>query len=165
MKIAITPLAVATLALVVSASPSVSADTKTWYVYCEGAGQGDHWAVFSDNFWPHPATEGYGRRVGSAAKAFFEARHDVQLDGCAAVSFVEVSLAEHSRSRTAQLHKRMGDRVLYFPLPSEALPAEIAALPAEVIVQTRVEPEAEPVAVRSPIPDASSAFSPHRPER
>lgn len=141
MKPAPTILAAAAIAL--AAVPAAAAEAKTWYVYCEGADKGDHWAVFSENFWPHPLTEGYGREAGSAAKAFFEARHNVHLDGCAAVNFVDSSLAEHSRSRTAQLHKKMGDRVLYLPLPREALP--VVAVPA---VAAEVTAELRPAAAR-----------------
>lgn len=123
MKFAITHLAAAGLALAAGASPASAADTRTWYVYCEGkTRQGVHSAVFSENFWSHPLTEGYDRDVAAAAKAFFESRHNVQLDGCAGVDFVDTRLAEHSRSRTAQLHEQMGDRVLYLRLPDEALP-------------------------------------------
>lgn len=144
MKPAFTGLATAAaIAVASSVSPASSSDTKTWYVYCEGVDQGDHWAVFSENFWPHPITEGYGRQVGSAAKAFFEARHDVRLDGCAAVNFVDTNLAQHSRNRTAQLHRKMGDRVLYFPLPRDALPVEVTVVPAQV---RRPAPEAAPEA-------------------
>lgn len=123
MKFAITHLAAAGFALAAGASPASASDTRTWYVYCEGkTRQGEHAAVISENFWSHPLTESSGRDVATAAKAFFESRHNVQLDGCAGVSFVDTRLAEHSRSRTAQLHKKMGDRVLYFRLPDEALP-------------------------------------------
>lgn len=121
MNLAATFAAAAGFALAVGASPASASDLKTWYVYCEGDRQGDHLAVFSENFWSHPLTEGYGREVSTAAEAFFESRHDVQLDGCAGVNFVDHRLAEHSRSRTAQLHQKMGDRVLYFRLPDEAL--------------------------------------------
>ena len=109
----------------------MATEPKTWSVYCEGAGPEGHWAVFSDNTWPHPETADYGRRVGSAAKAFFEARHDLALDGCAGVNFRDGSLAEHSRTLTVQLHRRMGDRILFLPLPAEALPAD--APPASVV--------------------------------
>ena len=168
MKLAITSLAAAMLAVVVSASPATSADTKTWYVYCEGNRQDDHWAVFSENFWPHPLTEGYGRRVSSAAKTFFEQRHDVKLEGCAAVSFVDFSLAEHSRSRTAQLHKSMGDRVYFFPLPSEALPAEVAAAPEPVAIRASASrPVEEPagVAPAAKSPEPQRAFRPTKSDR
>jgi len=159
MKPAFTGLATAAaIVLASSVSPATSSDTKTWYVYCEGADQGDHWAVFSENFWPHPMTEGYGRQVGSAAKAFFESRHDVRLEGCAAVNFVDTSLARHSRNRTAQLHEKMGDRVLYFPLPSDALPVEVRTVQAQVR-SAAPEPASEPEEAyevrRAMIPGAS----------
>ncbi|HET7410875.1 MAG TPA: hypothetical protein VFJ13_11815, partial [Paracoccaceae bacterium] len=98
-------LATAAVALGLGVLPAAAGDAKTWYVYCEGADRGDHWAVFSENFWPHPSTPDYGRRVGRAAKAFFEARHDVRLLGCAAVDFIDTSLARYSRNRTAHLHE------------------------------------------------------------
>lgn len=164
MKFAISSLAAVAAALVISASPATSAETKTWYVYCEGNRQGDHWAVFSENFWPHPLTESYGREVGSAAKAFFESRHDVELEGCAAVNFVEPSLAQHSRSRTEQLHRRMGDRVYYFPLPSEALPAYYPVRPVKpsADLSTASDPAPEP-AVRAGEP--RPVMSPRRADR
>ncbi len=107
--------------LAASAQGGAAAEAKTWYVYCEGANADGHWAVFSENFWPHPETADYGHRVGSAAKAFFEERHAVSLEGCAGVNFRDDGLAEHSRRTTAQLHRRMGDRVYFFPLPNEVL--------------------------------------------
>ena len=164
MKLAISGLAAATLAVLVSALPATSADTKTWYVYCEGNLRDDHWAVFSENFWPHPLTEGYGRRVGSAAKAFFESRHDVQLEGCAAVNFVDFSLAEHSRSRTVQLHQSMGDRVFFFPLPREALPVAVAPEPVAIRanVTRAIEDPATPAAKS---PEAKPAFKPAESDR
>lgn len=101
-----------------------ASEPNTWYAYCEGESDGAHWAVFSQNFWPHPPTEGYGREVGMAAKAFFESRHAMSLEGCTGVDFVDTSLAEHSRARTALLHEQMGDRIYYFQLPAEALPRD-----------------------------------------
>jgi hypothetical protein len=156
-------VAAAAAVLAFSASPAAPSDTKTWYVYCEGTRQGDHWAVFSENFWPHPLTEGYGRRAGTAAKAFFESRHDLELDGCAAVNFIDASLAEHSRNRTAQLHKKMGDGVLYFPLPSEALPVDP---PAATLVTLEVHraSEPEPAAPEQPA-EAPEAMTPGAADR
>jgi hypothetical protein len=117
-------LTVALLALGAGAESGVAAEAKTWYVYCEGNSGDGHWAVFSENFWPHAGGADYGRRVGDAAKAFFEARHALSLDGCAGVNFRNDSLAKHSRSVTVQLHRRMGDRVYFFPLPREVLPED-----------------------------------------
>ncbi len=119
--------AAALAVLCATVQSAMATEPNTWYVYCEGAGAADHWAVFSENFWPHPETDGYARRVGSAAKAFFETRHDLALEGCAGVNFRDDSLAEHSRSFTVQLHRRLGDRVYFFPLPSEILPADAPA--------------------------------------
>lgn len=171
MRTAAITLATALLAVAVSMPPATAADTRTWYVYCEGEAKGAHWAVFSENFWPHPMTEGYGRMVGHAAKAFFEDRHDVTLAGCAAVNFVDTSVARHSRARTAQLHQRMGDRVMYFPLPSEALPEEIALVPVLVTGAMRsASADLAPVA-RATVAGAStgsaseSAFKLQRAER
>lgn len=168
MKFMITVLAATGLALVFSASPASSADnSKTWYVYCEGSEQGDHWAVFSENFWPHPLTEGYGRKVASAAKAFFESRHDVRLEGCAGVNFVDSSLAEFSRRRTAQLHKKMGDRVFYFPLPDEALPIE-AQTPMNVVEVHAADATAHTAAPAARVGKSSeptTTFTPQRTER
>ena len=125
MKNALTRFGLAAVAtLVLSATPAVSAGQKTWYVYCEGTKQGDRLVVFSENFWQHPVTKGYAQRVSSIAKGFFEARHNVRLDGCAAVNFFDFKLAEHSRDRTAKLHRGMGDRVFYFVLPDDVLPVE-----------------------------------------
>jgi hypothetical protein len=112
----------AMIALCASARVAMAAEHKTWYVYCEGASPDGHWAVFSENFWPHPETDDYGRLVGSAAKEFFEARHDIALEGCAGVDFRDGALAEHSRAQTLQLHRQMGDRIYFFPLPAEILP-------------------------------------------
>lgn len=125
-----------TILLILGVGVHVASATepKTWYVYCEGNSSQGHWAVFSENFWPHPDSADYGRRVGSAAKAFFEARHDLSLEGCAGVNFRDDSLAEHSRRLTVRLHKRMGDRVYFFPLPRDALPDEsppVIAIAAE----------------------------------
>ena len=92
-------------------------DAKTWYVYCEGQGHGTHWAVFSENVWPYPDSENYGRRVGSAAEEHFEATHEVKLSGCSGVNFFDVSTAEFSRDRTVRLHKKLGDEIYFFPLP------------------------------------------------
>lgn len=166
MNVAATSLAAA-FALVVSASAATSTEYKTWYVYCEGANQSEHWAVFSENFWGHPATEGYGRRVGSAAKDFFEARHDVRLEGCAAVNFVDFTLAEHSRNRTAQLHKSMGDRVFYFRLPDDALPTDVARAStpaAEVRTAVAQAKAAEPARSAAPA-EVRLPFTPKRSER
>ena len=164
MNSMITALATAGLALAASASPASSSDAKTWYVYCEGNGHGDHWAVFSENFWPHPVTEGYGRQVGSAAKAFFEARHNVRLEGCAAVNFVDFSLAEYSRSRTAQLHKKMGDRVFFFPLPDDALPTPMA-VPVTITAGMRAEDTAVAHSAASKADEPAPVFTPKRVER
>lgn len=120
-------IAVALVVFGASAQPGMATEPKTWYVYCEGASAEAHWAVFSENFWPHPETADYGRRVGNAAKAFFERRHDMALEGCAGVNFRDDSLAEHSRTFTVQLHRRMGDHVYFFPLPSEILPVDAPA--------------------------------------
>ena len=106
------------------AGDGAAAEPRTWYVYCEGASPEGHWAVFSENFWPHPEAADYGRRVGSAAKAFFEMRHDLALEGCAGVDFRDDRLAEHSRTLTVQLHRRMGDRIYFFRLPSDVLPVD-----------------------------------------
>ena len=114
----------AILALGASTQAGAAAEARTWYVYCEGASAAGHWAVFSENFWPHPESADYGHLVGSAAKAFFEKRHDVSLEGCTGVNFRDDSLAEHSRKLTAQLHRRMGDKVYFFPLPNEILPED-----------------------------------------
>jgi hypothetical protein len=101
---------------------SAATEPRTWYVYCEGASANGHWAVFSENLWLHPETGDYGQRVGGAAKAFFESRHDLALEGCAGVAFRNDSLAEHSRTLTVQLHRKMGDRIYFLPLPAEVLP-------------------------------------------
>jgi hypothetical protein len=135
MNFPIRPIAASLLVLGAGAQWGNATEPKTWYVYCEGASADRHWAVFSENFWPHPETADYARLVGSAAKAFFESRHDLSLEGCAGVNFRDGSLAEHSRSLTVQLHRRMGDRVYFLPLPAEiiptsAQPAVAAALPS-----------------------------------
>jgi hypothetical protein len=122
-------LAAALLVFAAGGQEVRATEPKTWYVYCEGASADGHWAVFSENFWPHPETAGYARLVGSAAKAFFETRHDISLEGCAGVNFRDDSLAEHSRSLTVQLHRRMGDRIFFLRLPAEILPAT-AVMPA-----------------------------------
>lgn len=120
--------AAAVLVMIGVGAPSVNAaEATTWYVYCEGASPEGHWAVFSESFWSHPETEDYGRHVGSAAKAFFETRHDVSLDGCSGVNFRTDVLAEHSRKMTALLHRNMGDRVYFFSLPTEVLPQDAPA--------------------------------------
>ena len=124
MRFPIRLFAAALVALGAGAQPGMATEPKTWYVYCEGASPEGHWAVFSENFWPHPETADYGRRVGSAAEAFFETRHDLALEGCAGVNFRNGGLAEHSRTQTVQLHRRMGDRVYFFPLPAEVLPLD-----------------------------------------
>lgn len=103
------------------AADASEAEPKTWYVYCEGTGKGAHWAVFSENFWPHPMTDGYGHRIGDAARSYFETHHEMSLEGCSGVNFVDPALARHSRDRTVQLHKKMGDSVYFFPLPTEKL--------------------------------------------
>lgn len=97
-------------------------DQKIWYVYCEGHGHGMHWAVFSQNFWARAATENYDRVASSAAERFFEQRHQVKLTGCSAVHFLDQTSAKYSRDRTVRLHKKMGDRVYFFPLPSGVIP-------------------------------------------
>ena len=130
-RIIVRQVAAALIVLGASAEGGAAAEPKTWYVYCEGASPDGHWAVFSENLWPHPATADYGRRVGSAAKAFFEARHQLALEGCSGVDFRNDSLAEHSRRLTVRLHRRMGDRVYFFPLPAEVLTAD--APPASVV--------------------------------
>jgi hypothetical protein len=126
-------IAVAVVTLGASIQACAASEAKTWYVYCEGADAGDHWAVFSENFWPHPETADYGDRVGSVAKAFFERRHAVSLEGCAGVNFRDDSLAEHSRQTTAQLHRRMGDQVYFFPLPNDLLRDDLAPEPRVVL--------------------------------
>jgi len=111
----------AALLLASAVSPAGAAESKTWYIYCEGFGHGVNYAVFSQNIWPHIETEGYGRRVGTAAEEFFETRHDVPLTGCSGVNFFDMASAEYSRSRTVKLHKKMGDRVYFFKLPNGML--------------------------------------------
>lgn len=111
-----------TASLVAATAYANANDRKTWYVYCEGHGHGMHWAVFSENFWENPATENYGRMVGSAAEEFFEARHKVTLSGCAGVQFFDTTSARYSRDRTVKLHKKMGDEVYFFDLPNDVLP-------------------------------------------
>jgi hypothetical protein len=144
-RIIIGQVAAALLVLGAGAEGGAAAEPKTWYVYCEGASPDGHWAVFSENLWPHPATADYGRRVGDAAKAFFEARHGLALEGCSGVHFRNDSLAEHSRTLTVRLHRRMGDRVYFFPLPPEALPAE--PLPAEPLPAAVLPAAAPPSSV------------------
>jgi hypothetical protein len=126
---------IAATLLVLAAGPDEArtAEPRTWYVYCEGGSAEGHWAVFSENFWPHPETADYGRLVGSAAKAFFESRHDLSIEGCAGVNFRDDSLAEHSRSLTVQLHRRMGDRIYFLPLPAEIIPT--GAEPASAAIR------------------------------
>ncbi|MEM1161532.1 MAG: hypothetical protein AAGJ28_11405 [Pseudomonadota bacterium] len=103
-------------------SQAHASDNKTWYVYCEGHGHGMHWAVFSQNIWQDPGNDTYGRSVGSRAEEFFEAKHDVPLTGCSGVEFFDVATARYSRDRTVKLHKKMGDRVYFFNLPTTVLP-------------------------------------------
>jgi hypothetical protein len=136
MGIRIRHVAAALVLLSAGAQGAAAAETRTWYVYCEGAGPDGHWAILSENLWPHPASADYGRRVGSAAKAFLEARYDLALEGCAGVNFGDDSLAAHSRTLTVQLHRRMGDRVYFFPLPAEILRADAAApaVPRDALV-------------------------------
>lgn len=109
-----------TMLLLGTAVPAAANDAKTWYVYCEGFGHGVNYAVFSQT-WIHPDIEGYGRRVGSAAEQFFESRHSVRLTGCSGVRFFDSTSATYSRERTVTLHKKMGDRVYFFNLPSKLL--------------------------------------------
>ncbi len=127
MEFRVRHLAAALLVFAAGGQDAQATEAKTWYVYCEGASSDGHWAVFSENFWPHPETAGYARLVGSAAKAFFESRHDLSLEGCAGVNFRDDSLAEHSRSLTVQLHRKMGDRIYFLRLPAEILPAAALA--------------------------------------
>ncbi len=116
---------VLTASLVLAAAAALPAranEPKTWYVYCDGFSHGVNYAVFSQNIWPHPETDNYGRRIGSAAEEFFEARHDVPLAGCSGVQFFDLASAKYSRKRTVRLHKKMGDRVYFFNLPLNVLP-------------------------------------------
>ena len=105
-----------------STAAVAAAEPKTWYVYCEGYGHGMHWAVFSENFWPHPGSDTYGKQVGSAAEAFFERQHNLALTGCSGVNFFDTASAQYSRERTVDLHRKMGDRVYFFPLPGSIIP-------------------------------------------
>jgi hypothetical protein len=157
-------LVAAFLVLAAGTQDGGTTEPKTWYVYCEGGSAERHWAVFSENFWPHPDIADYGRLVGSAAKAFFESRHDLQLDGCAAVNFIDASLAEHSRNRTAQLHRKMGDQVLYFPFPSNALPLDSLVVPTLVTLELQSAREPEPAAAEQPA-EARDANVPSGPDR
>jgi hypothetical protein len=140
-------LPIALLLLSVGAQGARAAEATTWYVYCEGENVGAHWAVFSENFWPHPDSADYGRRVGDAARIYFESQHDLSIEGCAAVNFPNRSLADHSRTRTVKLHKRMGDRVYFIPLPRDVLPddrpADLVTVSAEDVDTASPEP-AEP---------------------
>ena len=103
-------------------APSAHAgEGKTWYIYCEGHGHGMHWAVFSRNFWAAPESDNYGRRIGSAAEEFIESRHSVNVTGCSGVKFFDQTSARYSRDRTVRLHKKMGDRVYFFNLPTDIL--------------------------------------------
>jgi hypothetical protein len=129
MNLRIGHIAAALLALAAGAVEARAAESRTWYVYCEGESADAHWAVLSENFWPHAETADYGRLVGSAARAFFESRHGLALDGCAGVNFRDDSLAVHSRNLTAELHRRMGDRVYFLPLPAEILSAGAESAP------------------------------------
>ncbi len=112
----------AVIALLAATTQVGAAQQKTWYVYCEGHGHGTSWAVFSQNFWQKSETENYGRRVGSAAEEFFEARHDLSLEGCSGVQFFDPTSAKYSRDRTVRLHKKLGDQVYFFTLPDTVLP-------------------------------------------
>ena len=164
MKFAIAHVATAGLALATGALPASASDIKTWYVYCDGNNrQGDYWAVFSENFWSHPLTEGYGHDVAAVAEAIFESQHNVQLDGCAGINFVDPRLAELSRRHTARLHEKMGDRVLYFRLPDEALPAERNA-EAPVAVGLREVIEAAPKPADKAA-EQQPTFAPRVPDR
>ena len=109
-----------TLIMLGTAFPAAANDGKTWYVYCEGYAHGVNYAVFSQT-WSHPATEGYGRKIGSEAEAFYESRHSVRLSGCSGVQFFDSTSASYSRDRTVRLHKKMGDRVYFLKLPSSVL--------------------------------------------
>lgn len=113
-------LLIAAAALMMSAEAKADSN-KTWYVYCEGNAHGVSWAVFSRNFWQSPVTDNYGRRVGSAAEEFIEENHRVKLSGCSGVQFYDMISAQYSRDRTVRLHKKMGDRVYFFNLPSAVL--------------------------------------------
>lgn len=143
-------IAAAAIALGASAPAGLAAEATTWYVYCEGAGAGGHWAVFSEDIWPHPETEDYGHRVGNAAKAFFEARHAVPLEGCAGVNFRDRDLAEHSRRTTAQLHRRMGDRVYFLALPNDVLQDATPAMPPLALRASAAGADAAGLAGASP---------------
>ena len=116
-----TTLFAAALFGAVLAPPAESADHKVWYVYCEGERGGNHWAVFSKNFWQSPASDSYGRAVGSAAEQFIESSYNVALSGCSGVNFYDKTSAQYSRERTARLHRKMGDRVYFFNIPSNVL--------------------------------------------
>lgn len=112
------------LTLAAAGSPAASG-SKTWYVYCEGFNHGVNYAVFSQT-WSHPASEGYGRKIGSAAAAFYESRHAVRLSGCSGVQFFDATSASYSRERTVTLHKKMGDRVYFLNLPASVLTKKTA---------------------------------------
>lgn len=102
------------------AMSSASANgSKTWYVYCEGFGHGMHWAVLSENVWAHADAADYAKRISSAAETHFEAAHNVSLTGCSGIKFLDDSSAHYSRERTVALHRKMGDRVYFFPLPGD----------------------------------------------
>ena len=78
-----------------------------------------HWAVFSSNLWPHDEANEYARRLGSAAESFIEKRHKLRLTGCSGVPFLDKTLAIYSRERTVKLHRKMGDRIYFFQIPSD----------------------------------------------
>ena len=100
---------------------SAMAQERTWYVYCEGYGHGMHWAVFSQNMWPHDGSDNYARKVALRAEMFIEEKHDLPLQGCSGVNFLDMDQADHSRQRTELLHRKMGDQVHYFNLPADLL--------------------------------------------
>ena len=104
------------------ASAAQASDVKTWYIYCEAKVDGKQSTIFSTNLWPHEASGTYRSALASAAESYIAGGSNMEMAGCAGIPFIDQTIAEYNRARTAELALGIGDSVYYVELPARVLP-------------------------------------------
>ncbi len=110
------------IALIMSASHAKADDT--WFVYCEGVENGQNTAYITTALYSHYASTSHKAELERAALKRLSETRGTPIYGCSGVNFMSKASAVQSRSRTANVHKMVGNKVVMFELDAPAKAAE-----------------------------------------
>lgn len=102
------------IALIVNASHAKADDS--WFVYCEGVENGQNTAYLTTALYSHYKSAAHKAELENAAMQRLSATRKAPVYGCSGVNFTSKASATQARTRTAEIHKMVGNKVVMFDM-------------------------------------------------